>query len=425
MRDPQAPLAERLRPRVLADFVGQTRLMGAGAPLRKLLERAADPARQGEAPPSVIFWGPPGCGKTTLARLVAQAFNAEFVELSAVNAGVKDAREIMASAEGRRRLEGRPTLLFVDEIHRFNKTQQDAFLPAVESGLLSLLGATTENPSFSLNKALLSRCRVFELEALKDEDLSELAGRALREARLHAGADARGALLSAAGGDARSLGNLVELLLRIHGEQHELSRADIESAAQKRLLGHSEDDHYRLVSAFQKSVRHSDPDAALYYLFRLLEAGEDPRFASRRLIRMASEDIGLADPQALLQAMAAHQAIEAIGMPECNLALAQATVYLACAPKSNSLEKSAGLLKGELEASGAVSVPSHYAGLKGGTPYEYDHDWPERMSPQEALPEALAGKRFFVPEALGFERELAKRIEYFKKLRADARKRSS
>ena len=444
-----APLADRLRPRTLDEFVGQAEILGPGKILRLLLheEAAGRAGREVGGPlpktlPSLILWGPPGTGKTTLANLIARAADAYFTMFSAVQSGVKEAREVIQGARERLTFEQRRTILFVDEIHRFNKAQQDAFLPAVEDGTISLLGATTENPSFELNAALLSRCRVFVLKHLTPEEIGVLLDRALTDGERGLGASkvalepgAREALCQLAGGDARSALNGLELAALAAPPDAQGLRSISAALAQEALQRHtilydqSGEEHYNLISALHKSIRHSDPDAALYYLARMIAGGEDPVFIARRLVRAASEDIGLADPQALLQALAAKDSVELIGYPECDTALAQATVYLACAPKSNALYTAMGAAKDEVQASGPLPVPLHLRNaptglmqeLGYGKGYAYDHHWPEKISPQEALPQELAGKTFYTPGGLGFEKEIQKRLEYFARVRAKLR----
>jgi putative ATPase len=442
-----APLADRMRPRTLDEFVGQSDILGAGKILRRILEtpntgRSAEQQQPLKPLPSLILWGPPGTGKTTLANLIARAADAHFAMFSAVQSGVKEAREVIQAARERITFEQRRSILFVDEIHRFNKAQQDAFLPAIESGTISLLGATTENPSFEVNSALLSRCRVFVLHHLTAAEVGVLLDRALTDRQRGLGtlnidlcAEARAALCQLSGGDARSALNGLELASLVAPEDdagRRIITVELAREALQRntiLYDQSGEEHYNLISALHKSIRHSDPDAALYYLARMIVGGEDPLFIARRLVRAASEDIGLADPQAVLQALAAKQAVEFIGYPECDTALAQATVYLACAPKSNALYVAIGKVKDEVKATGPLPVPLHLRNaptalmkaLDYGKGYQYDHQWPEKISPMDALPDELAGRKYYEPGSLGFEKDVQKRLEYFARVREKLR----
>jgi putative ATPase len=443
VRTQGAPLADRMRPRTLDEFVGQSDILGPGKILRRMIETPIIKASgEHQTPlkplPSLILWGPPGTGKTTLANLIARAADAHFAMFSAVQSGVKEAREVIQAARERITFEQRRTILFVDEIHRFNKAQQDAFLPAIENGTISLLGATTENPSFEVNSALLSRCRVFVLRHLTAEEVGVLLDRALTDRQRGLGAlnidlcaEARAALCQLSSGDARSALNGLELASLVASEDASGRRviaAELAREALQRntiLYDQSGEEHYNLISALHKSIRHSDPDAALYYLARMIEGGEDAMFIARRLVRAASEDIGLADPQAVIQALAAKQAVEFIGYPECDTALAQATVYLACAPKSNALYVAIGKVKEEVKATGPLPVPLHLRNaptalmkaLDYGKGYQYDHQWPEKISPMDALPEELAGRKYYEPGNLGFEKDIQKRLEYFARVR--------
>ena len=407
------PLAERLRPRHLDEVVGQRHLLGPGRPLRVAFETGRLP--------SMILWGPPGVGKTTLARLLAGATGAHFVVLSAVLAGVKDIREAVEQAQALRR-RGRATVVFVDEVHRFNKAQQDAFLPHVEAGLFSFVGATTENPSFEVNSALLSRATVHVLKPLDDADLVELLARAqallgappLTEA-------ARGRLVEHADGDARRLLNAYDNLAAAQPEASELDEARLEATLGELLRRGDKggDVFYDTISALHKSVRGSDPDAALYWLARLLDAGADPRYAARRLVRMASEDIGLADPRALRLALDAAEVFERLGAPEGELALAQAVVYLAVAPKSNAVYKAWGAVREQVRGDRSRAVPTHLRnaptalmrGLGHGAGYRYAHDEPDAYAAGEHyLPEGLEGMRFYLPVERGLEQRIAARL---------------
>ncbi len=420
-----APLAERLRPQSLEDFVGQEHLTGEGKLLRTSLAAGKLP--------SLIFWGPPGTGKTTLARLLAKGSGAFFVGMSAVSAGVKDVREVVAAAEERRRLHGQGTVLFLDEIHRFNRAQQDALLPHVEKGTLTLLGATTENPSFEVNAALLSRTRVVTLRPLEEEELVALLKRALASPRGLAGkveADeaALGAIARAAGGDARRA--LTTLVVAAAGGAR-VDEARVAEALQRRTLLYDRagDEHYNVISAFIKSLRGSDPDAALYWMARMLEAGEEPRFVVRRMVIFASEDIGNADPQALQVAVAALQALELVGLPEGTLPLTQAATYLALAPKSNAVIAAYGRAREAVLESGSLPVPLHLRnaptplmksmGYGGG--YQYPHDFEGHWVAEEYLPEALRGASFYRPGQEGREQELSERLEALRKARAKKR----
>ncbi|MFG1428301.1 replication-associated recombination protein A [Roseixanthobacter glucoisosaccharinicivorans] len=416
------PLADRLRPEKIADVVGQDHLVGPDGVLTRMLE--------GRSLGSLILWGPPGTGKTTVARLLAHATDLHFEQISAIFSGVADLKKVFEQAR-HRRATGRGTLLFVDEIHRFNRAQQDSFLPVMEDGTVTLVGATTENPSFELNAALLSRARVLVFRALDEEAISRLLARAEEvEARpLPLDADARAALARMADGDGRAALTLAEEVWRAARPDEVFDTAGLQDVVQRRapIYDKSEDGHYNLISALHKSVRGSDPDATLYYLARMLDAGESPLFLARRLVRMAVEDIGLADPQALVVANAAKDAYDFLGSPEGELALAEAAVYLATAPKSNSVYKAWSAAMRTAKAGGSLVPPKHILNaptklMKGegyGKGYRYDHDEPDAFSGQNYFPEQLGRQSFFHPVERGFEREIKKRMDYWARLRAE------
>ncbi len=409
----RAPLAARLRPRTLDDIIGQRHLVGPGAPLRALIE--ADRLT------SAILWGPPGTGKTTLATVVATATAKDFVPLSAVTAGVKDVREVV---EGARRLlgeQGRGTILFLDEVHRFNRSQQDALLPSVEEGLLVLIGATTENPFFEVNAPLLSRSTLWRLEPLTDDDLVAVVDRGLDAEGASAEPDAVAALVGLADGDARAALTTLEVALALAG-QRPVALEDVERARHTRLQHYAEDDHYDQVSAFIKSIRGSDPDAGLYWLARMLESGEDARFIARRLVILASEDVGEADPLALVVADAAARAVEFVGLPEAQLNLAQAVVHLACAPKSNRVTVALGRARRDVREAPRGDVPAHLrdahyrsaATIGHGEGYEYPHDHPGAHVSQEYRPTAVAGTTYYEPSDRGHEAVVAERLRQWR-----------
>jgi putative ATPase len=408
-----APLADRLRPTRLDDIVGQDELLGPGRPLRSLIE--ADRLS------SVVLWGPPGTGKTTLARLIAKSTSKAFDQLSAVTATVKDVREVIAKARQRLGEREQGSILFLDEVHRFNKAQQDALLPAVEEGLLVLVGATTENPYFEVNPPLLSRSTLFRLQPLGPEAVRTLIDRGLTAERATADGDAVDHLADRAAGDGRSALTSVEVavaLARGRGEPPHVTAADAEAALGTKALRYGRDDHYDVVSAFIKSMRGSDPDAALYWLAVMLEAGEDARFIARRMVILASEDVGMADPQALVVADAAARAVEFVGLPEAQLNLAQAVVHLATAPKSNRVTVALGRAKDDVRNRPTGEVPphlrdAHYKGaasLGHGKGYEYPHDDPRGWTEQSYRPDEIAGRRYYEPSPHGHEQEIADRM---------------
>ena len=424
----QAPLAERMRPRTLEEYVGQEHLLGVGKPLRLAIE--------GDDATSMIFWGPPGTGKTTLAKIIAQMTQASFIEFSAVMSGIKEIKQVMVEAEKAAEF-GSRTILFVDEIHRFNKAQQDAFLPYVERGAIRLIGATTENPSFEINAALLSRCRIYTLTALTGEQVVALLRRALTDAErglgaLHVAAEdeALEAIASYSSGDARNALNALEVAAKLAVSRRKaITKALAAEALQRRVLLYDKkgEQHYDIISALHKSVRNSDPDAALYWLGRMLQAGEDPMYCARRIVRMAVEDIGLAAPEALNLCLSAKDAMHFLGHPEGELALAQAVVYLALAPKSNAVYTAYGAVKADIEATAAEPVPLHLRNaptklmkeLDYGKDYQYAHDVEGRVADMECLPASLAGRRYYVPTGEGREKLLGQRMDEIARIKSE------
>jgi len=442
--DRTRPLADRMRPRTLDEFVGQEHLVAPGKPLRTQLER--------DDIGSLIFWGPPGTGKTTLAQIIARMTKAEFVEFSAVLTGIKEIKQVMADAE-RARQYGTRTIVFIDEIHRFNKAQQDAFLPHVEKGNIRLIGATTENPSFEIISALLSRSRVYVLKPLTEEQIVLLLNRALSDEerglgamKLHASAAVLAKIAAYSSGDARSAYNVLEVAATLalgraaRDTSAEVTVAEItddiiHDALQKRVLRYDKagEEHYNLISALHKSVRNSDADASLYWLGRMLEAGEDPLYIARRVVLMSVEDIGLADPNALSLCMAARDAVDFIGMPEGNLALAQAVVYLALAPKSNALYTAYGDVQQDVEQTAAEPVPLHLRnaptglmkGLGYGQGYRYAHDEEGKVADMQCLPDNLRDRTYYHPTNEGMENRIRERLEEIKRRRSKASKPDS
>jgi putative ATPase len=427
-----APLAERMRPRTLDEYVGQQHLVGPGKPLRMQIE-SDDPA-------SMIFWGPPGVGKTTLAKIIAETTHATFIEFSAVLSGIKEIKQVMVDAEKAAHY-GSRTILFVDEIHRFNKAQQDAFLPYVERGTIRLIGATTENPSFEIISALLSRCRVYTLQPLTEDELLTLLQRALTDERglakdhLTADDEAITLMASYASGDARTAYNALEIAGRLAATRPDrrITREIATEALQKRVLLYdkSGEQHYDLISALHKSIRNSDVDASLYWLGRMLAAGEDPLYVARRLVRMASEDVGLAAPEALNLTLSARDAMDFLGSPEGELALAQAAAYLALAPKSNAVYTAWGAVTEDIENTRAEPVPLHLRNaptklmrdLNYGKDYQYAHDIEGKVAGMDCLPEGLRDRRYYHPTSEGREKLLKQRMEEIERIREENRKR--
>ena len=416
------PLADRMRPQVLADVAGQEHLVGPEGILTRLI-------RSGSLG-SLVFWGPPGTGKTTLARLLAHETDLEFAQISAIFTGVAELKKVFEAARERRRM-GRGTLLFVDEIHRFNRAQQDSFLPVMEDGTVTLIGATTENPSFELNAALLSRARVLTFRSLDPEALEKMLARAegVEGRSLPLDPDARASLIRMADGDGRALLTLAEEVWRSAGAGEIFDSAQLSEIVQRRapIYDKAQEGHYNLISALHKSVRGSDPDAALYYLARMFDAGEDPLFLARRIVRMAVEDIGLADPQALVIANAAKDAYDFLGSPEGELAIAEAVIYVATAPKSNAAYKAYGAARRLAQEHGSLMPPKvilngHTKLMKQegyGEGYAYDHDEPEAFSGQNYWPDAIGRQTLYEPVERGFERDIRKRLDYWAKLRRE------
>ncbi len=425
-----APLAERMRPRTLEELSGQEHLVGPRKPLRVQIER--------DDSGSMILWGPPGVGKTTLAKIIAETTRASFIEFSAVMSGIKEIKQVMVAAAQASQMHSR-TILFVDEIHRFNRAQQDAFLPYVERGTIRLIGATTENPSFEIISALLSRCRVYVLQPLSEEQITQLLRRALEDSERGLGAqqltaddDALELIASYSSGDCRSAYNTLEVAAQLAAAgTKRIDRALAGEAVQQRVLMYDKqgEEHYNLISALHKSVRNSDPDAALYWLARMLAGGEDPLYLARRIVRMAVEDIGLAAPEALNLCLSAKQTVEFLGQPEGDLALAEAVVYLALAPKSNSVYTAWGAVKRDVEETRQEPVPLHLRNaptklmkeLEYGKDYLYAHNEEGRVADMDCLPDSLQGRSYFRPTQEGREKALAQRLEEIRKIRAAKR----